>query len=65
MIQIALVKYVKDAGLSLVQRDQSSMTLVNYDIDIRLKYEILHVFPFTSEAKRMGIIVKVCIKILA
>ncbi|CAG7663738.1 unnamed protein product [Allacma fusca] len=56
--EIALVKYVKDVGLSLVQRDQSTMTLKSFDDGITLKYQILHVFPFTSEAKRMGIIVK-------
>ena len=45
-------------GLSLVERDLTSMTLQGPN-GHTLKYEILHIFPFTSESKRMGIIVRV------
>lgn len=57
--EIALVKYAKNVGLSLVKRDQSHMTLRAFEIGLNLEYQILQIFPFTSEAKRMGIIVKV------
>lgn len=59
IFKIALVKYAKDVGLSLVKRDQSHMLLKSCNAGVTLEYQILQVFPFTSEAKRMGIIVKV------
>lgn len=53
------MKYAKDVGLSLVKRGQSNMILKSFTAGVTLEYQILQVFPFTSEAKRMGIIVKV------
>ncbi len=57
-LQIALVRYTRDAGLSLIRRDQNEMTLLCSALAMSLRYQILHIFPFTSEAKRMGIIVR-------
>lgn len=56
--EVALVQWTQDVGLSLNYRDLSSMKLTAVD-DRHLNYSILQVFPFTSETKRMGIIVKV------
>ena len=47
-------------GVTLVARELSSLHL-QLPNDERVCYEILHLFPFTSERKRMGIIVKVCL----
>ena len=56
--QIALVKWTESVGLSLIDRDLSSMTTEGPGGE-RDQYEILQLFPFTSERKRMGIIVRV------
>lgn len=44
--------------MTLISRDLQEMTLRLPDNRMR-NYTILHMFPFTSETKRMGIIVKV------
>lgn len=56
--EVALVQWTQHVGLALNHRDLSSMKLVGPD-GRHLNYSILQVFPFTSETKRMGIIVKV------
>lgn len=57
--EIALVEWTEQVGCSLKFRDQYKMTLnVN---ELEEKYEILHIFPFTPERKRMGIITQVSI----
>ncbi|KAH8381199.1 probable phospholipid-transporting ATPase IIA isoform X1 [Drosophila serrata] len=60
--EIALVKWTEQVGLTLIARDLNTMTLQvktpNDDNDILLHYQILQLFPFTSESKRMGIIVR-------
>lgn len=49
-------------GLTLIKRDLTSIHLrtpsVNPQTKIQ-KFTILQIFPFTSETKRMGIIVRV------
>ncbi|XP_064598851.1 probable phospholipid-transporting ATPase IIB [Liolophura sinensis] len=55
--EVALVKWTESVGLALVKRDFTQMQLKGPDGNL-LTYQILHVFPFTSESKRMGIIVK-------
>uniref|UniRef100_A0A0G4HX08 Phospholipid-transporting ATPase n=1 Tax=Chromera velia CCMP2878 TaxID=1169474 RepID=A0A0G4HX08_9ALVE len=55
--EVALVKFAADVGLRLVDRDEGRIVLVD-PLGRRLEYEILHCFPFSSETKRMGIIVK-------
>ena len=56
--EVALVSWSETVGLTLIARDLHSMTLRLPNGTTR-QYTILHVFPFTSETKRMGIIVKV------
>lgn len=60
--EVALVQWTKEVGLALNRRDLSSMQLQAPDGRM-LNYSILLVFPFTSETKRMGVIVKVSTKI--
>jgi len=54
--EVALVNWTSTVGLNLVSRDQHSITLES-DFG-RLVFDILEVFPFTSERKRMGIVVR-------
>lgn len=55
---MALVQWTQEVGMTLSRRDLSSMQLKAPDGRL-LNYAILNIFPFTSETKRMGIIVKV------
>lgn len=55
--EVALVTWTESVGLTLVKRDLNSMQLRAPNGTI-LEYTILHIFPFTSETKRMGIILK-------
>ncbi|KAM9573107.1 putative phospholipid-transporting ATPase IIB isoform 4-T4 [Guaruba guarouba] len=55
--QVALVQWTESVGLTLVNRDLTSMQLKTPGGHI-LTYYILQIFPFTSESKRMGIIVR-------
>lgn len=55
---MALVQWTQDVGMPLSRRDLSSMQLKAPNGRL-LNYAILNIFPFTSETKRMGIIVKV------
>lgn len=54
--EIAIVKYTELAGLKLVRRDRHLMTLLLNERQ-QFGYDILHVFPFNSDLKRMGIVV--------
>lgn len=56
--EVALVQWTQEAGLTLSRRDLHSMQLKAVNGRV-YNYNILQVFPFTSETKRMGIIVKV------
>ena len=56
--QIALVNWVQTVGVTLVERDLNSVKLEVAGGRF-LNFEILKLFPFTSESKRMGMIVKV------
>lgn len=58
MFKVALVSWTESVGLTLVKRDLNSMQLKTPH-GVILNYIILQIFPFTSETKRMGIIVKV------
>uniref|UniRef100_A0A8D0GLU8 Phospholipid-transporting ATPase n=1 Tax=Sphenodon punctatus TaxID=8508 RepID=A0A8D0GLU8_SPHPU len=55
--EVALVQWTEIVGLTLVNRDLTSMQLKTPGGQI-LTYYILQIFPFTSESKRMGIIVR-------
>ncbi|KAF1829569.1 phospholipid-translocating P-type ATPase [Decorospora gaudefroyi] len=57
--EIAIVRWTEAVGLKLLSRDRESMTLLSCDSGNNVvKVRILNVFPFTSEGKRMGIVVK-------
>nr|XP_061808290.1 probable phospholipid-transporting ATPase IIB isoform X2 [Nerophis lumbriciformis] len=55
--EVALVQWTESVGLTLVNRDLASLQLKTPGGQI-LSYNILEIFPFTSESKRMGIIVR-------
>lgn len=55
--EIALVKYGEHLGYYLANRSNRLIEIVNIK-GISEKYEILYNFPFTSERRRMGIVVR-------
>ncbi|KAG6007211.1 hypothetical protein E4U21_006230 [Claviceps maximensis] len=56
--EIAIVRWTESVGLRLSSRDRKSMTLVSADTGRPVvRVRILEAFPFTSDGKRMGIIV--------
>ena len=55
--EVAIVRWTESVGLSLVARDRTSMSLRASD-GSTLHFDILEVFPFTSESKRMGIVIR-------
>ena len=56
--EIAIVKWTESVGLKLKSRDRRSMTLESTDSGRpAVRVHILDVFPFTSDGKRMGIVV--------
>uniref|UniRef100_A0A8C5BRA1 Phospholipid-transporting ATPase n=1 Tax=Gadus morhua TaxID=8049 RepID=A0A8C5BRA1_GADMO len=55
--QVALVRWTDSVGLTLVNRDLASLQL-RTPSGQTLTFHILQIFPFTSESKRMGIIVR-------
>lgn len=55
--EVALVQWTESVGLTLVNRDLTSMQLRTPSGQI-LTYSVLQTFPFTSEGKRMGVIVR-------
>jgi len=55
--ELALVAFAASAGLLLVARDLRHIVLKTRD-GAELEYEILQEFPFTSETKRMGIVLR-------
>ena len=55
--EIALVKFAENLGFIMREREKNEIVVLNpYDKEER--YEILANFPFSSETKRMGIIVR-------
>jgi phospholipid-translocating ATPase len=57
--EIAIVSWTESVGLRLVHRDRQGMKLQSCDTGkVVVGVKILEVFPFTSEGKRMGIIVQ-------
>lgn len=56
--EIAIVKFCEQVGLRLFKRDRTSITLLHLASGMELQYEILHIFPFNSETKRMGAVIK-------
>ena len=57
--EIAIVRYTEAVGLRLLHRDRQGMALQSVETGkIVVRVKILDVFPFTSDSKRMGIIVR-------
>lgn len=55
--EVAIVRWTESVGLTLVFRDRTRMELQT-PTGARISYDIFEIFPFTSESKRMGIVVK-------
>ncbi|PHH52335.1 putative phospholipid-transporting ATPase IIB [Ceratocystis fimbriata CBS 114723] len=57
--EIAIVKWTEAVGLRLAYRDRTSMVLEStHSNKTVVQIRILDIFPFTSEGKRMGIVVQ-------
>ena len=57
--EIAIVRWTESVGLRLVYRDRKGMILESTGTGRRVvQVRILDIFPFTSEGKRMGIVVQ-------
>ena len=57
--EIAIVRWTESVGLRIVHRDWHKIALQSVDSSrIVVRVRILEVFPFTSEGKRMGIILQ-------
>lgn len=57
--EIAIVRWTESVGLRLVHRDRKGMILESTGTGRRVvQVRILDIFPFTSDGKRMGIIVQ-------
>ncbi|KAI3323313.1 phospholipid-translocating P-type ATPase [Xylariaceae sp. AK1471] len=57
--EIAIVRWTESVGLRLAYRDRKRMILESTDTGKTVvQVQILDVFPFTSDGKRMGIIVR-------
>ncbi|KAI0471138.1 phospholipid-translocating P-type ATPase [Xylariaceae sp. FL0804] len=59
--EIAIVRWTESVGLRLAYRDRHGMTLESTETGKTVvKARIMDVFPFTSDGKRMGIVVQFC-----
>jgi phospholipid-translocating ATPase len=55
--ELTLVKFGEELGFSLRDRTEDFMEIVSSKGEV-YQFDILIIFPFTSESKRMGIIVR-------
>ena len=55
--EVALVKFAESLGMILEEREENFIQIMDTNGQVQ-KFEILENFPFSSETKRMGIIVK-------
>ncbi len=55
--EVAIVRWTESVGLTLISRERNAMT-VRDPHGKRHRYAILAVFPFSSESKRMGIVIR-------
>mmetsp|Transcript_30797 Transcript_30797/g.28029 ORF Transcript_30797/g.28029 Transcript_30797/m.28029 type:complete len:103 (-) Transcript_30797:1521-1829(-) len=55
--EIALVKFGEDCKFMLQERTSDTIKILN-PINVVEEYQILACFPFSSETKRMGILVR-------
>lgn len=56
--EIAIVQFTELVGLKLYKRDRHTISVIHLPSGRILKFEILYNFPFNSDTKRMGILVK-------
>ncbi|KAI1802250.1 phospholipid-translocating P-type ATPase [Daldinia bambusicola] len=57
--EIAIVRWTESVGLRLAHRDRKKMVLESAETGkVVVQVQILDIFPFTSDGKRMGIIVR-------
>lgn len=56
--EVAIVKFCENIGLRLFKRDRTSITLLHLATGQELHYDILYIFPFNSDTKRMGIVIR-------
>ncbi|KAL4976477.1 hypothetical protein BDW66DRAFT_159663 [Aspergillus desertorum] len=57
--EIAIVRYTEEVGLRVSYRDRQTIVLESTDTgSVVVRVRILDIFPFTSDSKRMGIIVR-------
>ncbi|EED19281.1 phospholipid-translocating P-type ATPase, putative [Talaromyces stipitatus ATCC 10500] len=57
--EIAIVRYTEEVGLRVAYRDRKTLMLESTSTNqVVVRVQILELFPFTSESKRMGIIVQ-------
>jgi phospholipid-translocating ATPase len=57
--EIAIIRWTEAVGLKLLHRDRTSIVLQSSKTNqVVVRVRILNIFPFTSEGKRMGIVVK-------
>ncbi|KAJ5936123.1 hypothetical protein N7454_005421 [Penicillium verhagenii] len=57
--EIAIVRYTEEVGLKLSHRDRQNVVLESTDSKrVVVRVRIMDIFPFTSDSKRMGIIVQ-------
>lgn len=55
--EVAIVRFTESIGLTLSARDRTSMALRTTN-GATLAFDVLEIFPFTSESKRMSLIVR-------
>ncbi len=55
--EVALVKFAIEMNTKLIERDRTSVQIRNAD-GLTENYEILANFPFSSESKKMSILVR-------
>jgi phospholipid-translocating ATPase len=55
--EVALVKFCESVNLTLIERTENKIVLNTPSGNLD-EFEVLDIFPFTSETKRMGIILK-------
>lgn len=55
--EVALVKFAYSMQMKLIERDQNTIVIVNASGQEE-RYDVLANFPFSSETKRMGIILR-------
>ncbi|KAI1787404.1 aminophospholipid-transporting P-type ATPase [Ganoderma leucocontextum] len=55
--EVAIVKWTESVGLRLMFRDRTRIELQT-PTGARISFDVLDIFPFTSESKRMGVVVR-------